>query len=224
MKPGLRESLRAGVQLALAGLAAALLLAGTWTLTQDRIASSERQAHLQALQIVLPAARYDNDPIADGIHVQAPAWLGQASARVHRGRLAGRPSALVLEATAPDGYSGPIRLLVSVDPQGRVLGVRITAHQETPGLGDDIDADRSDWILGFQDRSLGQPPRERWRVQRDGGDFPQFAGATLTPRAVVAAVRRTLDFVAAHGDALRDADAGATLSFADAPSDPPPVR
>lgn len=224
MKASLRESLRAGVQLALAGLAAAVLLAGTWTLTRERIADSERQARLQALQIVLPAVRYDNDPIADGVTVHAAGWLGQAASQVHRARLDGKASALVFEATAPDGYSGPIQLLVAVDHDGRVLGVRITAHQETPGLGDDIEAGRSDWIHGFRGRALGDPPRERWRVQRDGGHFPQFAGATLTPRAVIAAVRRTLDFAAAHGDTIRAADAGATLSFTDAPTDPPPVR
>lgn len=224
MKTGLRESLRAGVQLALAGLAASVLLAGTWVLTRDRIADSERKARLQALEIVLPADRYDNDPIADSVAVQAPAWLGQPTATVYRARLAGEASALVLEATAPDGYSGPIRLLVALDPAGAVLGVRITAHQETPGLGDDIEAGRSDWILGFQGRSLADPARERWRVQRDGGHFPQFAGATLTPRAVVTAVRRALDFAAAHGDAVRAAEAGATLSFDDAPIDPPPAR
>ena len=224
MSPGLRESLRAGVQLALAGLAAAVLLAGTWVLTRDRIADSERKARLQALEIVLPAERYDNDPIADSVTVQAPAWLGQPAATVYRARRAGAASALVLEATAPDGYSGPIRLLVALDPAGTVLGVRITAHQETPGLGDDIEAGRSDWILGFQGRSLADPARERWRVQRDGGHFPQFAGATLTPRAVVTAVRRVLDFAAAHGDAVRAAEAGATLSFDDAPIDPPPAR
>jgi len=224
MKASLRESLRAGVQLALAGLAAAALLAGTWALTRDHIADSERQAKLQALQIVLPAERYDNDPIADGVTVMAPGWLGQASSQVYRARLGGEPSALVFEATAPDGYAGPIRLLVAVDQDGRVLGVRITAHQETPGLGDDIEAGRSNWIHGFRGRSLGEPPRERWRVQRDGGDFPQFAGATLTPRAVVAAVRRSLDFAAAHGEAIRGADAGATLSFTDAPTELPPAR
>lgn len=224
MKPGLRESLRAGAQLALAGLAAAVLLAGTWVLTRDRIAESERQAQLQALEIVLPAPRYDNDPIADGVRVLAPAWLGQPEARVFRARLGGEPSALVFESTAPDGYAGPIRLLVAVDLSGTVLGVRVTGHQETPGLGDDIEAARSDWIRGFGGRSLADPVRRRWRVQRDGGYFPQFAGATLTPRAVVAAVRRTLDFEAAHGDALRAAEAGATLSFDDAPTDPPPAR
>lgn len=217
MKEGLRESLRAGAQLALAGLVAAVLLAGTWALTHERIAAAERQAKLQALEIVLPADRYDNDPLANAVRVRAPAWLGGEMATVSRARLAGAPSALVVEAVAPDGYAGPIRLLVAVAADGRVLGVRVTAHQETPGLGDDIEAGRSDWITRFTGRALGDPPLPGWRVQRDGGEFPQFAGATLTPRAVVAAVRRTLQFVARHGDAVRAAEPGATLSFDDAP-------
>lgn len=217
MNEGLRESLRAGAQLALAGLAAAALLAGTWALTRERIADAEQRAKLQALEIVLPANRYDNDPIAEAVQVRAPAWLGSESATVSRARLAGQPSALVLDVVAPDGYAGPIRLLVAVAADGNVLGVRVTAHQETPGLGDDIEAGRSKWITRFTGRALGDPPISRWQVQRDGGDFPQFAGATLTPRAVVAAVRRTLQFVARHGEAVRAAEPGATLSFDDAP-------
>lgn len=224
MSEGLRESLRAGAQLALAGLAAALLLAGTWALTHARIAESEQRARREALQIVLPATLHDNDPIAEAVQVQAPAWLGQPSSPVYRARRGGEPVALVFEATALDGYAGPIRLLLAVDQAGRVLGVRVTAHTETPGLGDDIEAGRSDWITRFSGRALGDPAPSRWRVARDGGDFPQFAGATLTPRAVVAAVRRALQFVATHGEAVRAAEAGATLSFDDAPADPPPAR
>lgn len=221
MKEGLRESLRAGAQLALAGALAALLLAGAWALTRERIADSERQAVRDALTLVLPAALHDNDPSADALRVQAPAWLGQGESTVYRARRDGAPAALVLEATAPDGYAGPIRLLVGVDATGRVLGVRITRHQETPGLGDDIEARRSDWIHRFEGRALGDPPLPRWRVERDGGAFPPFAGATVTPRAVVAAVRRSLQFVQAHEAALWAPPAGATLSFDDAPADPP---
>lgn len=219
-----REALRAAAQLALAGLAAAVLLAGTWALTRERIAESEHRAQREALQIVLPAALHDNDPIADAVSVRAPGWLGQPESTVRRARRGDAPVALVLDATAPDGYGGPIRLLIAIDQGGRVLGVRVTAHGETPGLGDDIEAGRSDWITRFTGRALGDPEPARWRVQREGGEFAQFAGATLTPRAVVAAVRRALQFVAEHGDAVRGAEAGATLSFDDAPADPPPAR
>jgi len=222
MKAGARESLRAAVQLALAGLLAASLLAGTWVLTRGRIADAERQAERDALAIVLPPDRHYNDPVADAVTVHAPAWLGLEAATIRRARLGAAPAALVLDAEAPDGYGGPIRLLVAVGTDGRVIGVRVTAHRETPGLGDDIEAARSDWIDGFAGRALGDPPAARWRVRRDGGDFPQFAGATVTPRAVVVAVRRALDFVAKHGDEAWAAPAGATLRFDDAPADPPP--
>ncbi len=212
---------RAAAQLALAALLAGGLLAGTWVLTRDRIADSQRLAQRQALALVLPAAAFDNDPEADRIQVHAEAWLGVAIADVRRARLAGADTALVLEAVAPDGYAGAIALLVAVDRDGRVLGVRVTRHQETPGLGDDIEPARSGWIDRFRGRSLGDPPPSRWRVRRDGGDFDQFAGATVTPRAVVAAVARALAFVRRHGDALRAAAPGAILRFDDAP-DPLP--
>ncbi|MDW8479867.1 MAG: RnfABCDGE type electron transport complex subunit G [Xanthomonadales bacterium] len=115
---------------------------------------------------------------------------------------AGRPSALALETVAPDGYSGPIALLVGVDREGRVLGVRVTAHRETPGLGDGIESRRGDWILQFAGRSLGEPAPERWRVRREGGDFDALVGATVTSRAVIGAVERALRLVGEHGEAL----------------------
>jgi electron transport complex protein RnfG len=214
---------RAAAQLALAALFAAALLAGTWLLTRDRIDAADREARRDALALVLPAAVHDNDPDADAVQVRAPAWLGHEVATVRRARRDGAATALVLDARAPDGYAGAIDLLVAVDGAGRVLGVRVTAHQETPGLGDDIEASRSDWIDGFRGRSLGDPAAGRWRVRRDGGDFDQFAGATVTPRAVVAAVARALAFVARHGDALRAAPAGATLRFDGAPDPLPPA-
>ena len=222
MRP-LPPPLLAALRLGAAGLLAALLLAGVHALTREPIAQAERRVALEALGLVLPADRYDNDLLADTVQVQAPAWLGQAVSEVRRARRAGLPSALVLEATAPDGYAGPITLLVAVAADGRVLGVRVTAHRETPGLGDRIESRRGDWIHGFRGRALGDPAAARWAVRRDGGDFDQFAGATVTPRAVVAAVRRTLEFVRRHGDALAAAPAGATLRFDDAPepSTPP---
>lgn len=209
---------RAALLLAACALLAAALLAGTHALTKDRIAEENRRAQLAALAIVLPASLHDNDPLADEIAVRAPLWLGtQTPLRAWRARRAGTPSALVLEAVAPDGYAGPIRLLVGVDAQGRVLGVRITEHRETPGLGDWIEARKSDWIEAFTGRSLADPEPGRWKVKRDGGEFDQFAGATVTPRAVVQAVRRVLDYVARHGAQLYAAPAGTTLDHSDAP-------
>lgn len=214
-----REPLRAAAQLGLAGLLAASVLAGTWWFTREDIVAAEHRAQMQALEIVLPPDRYDNDLINDVVQARAIAWLGLESATVHRARLAGEPSALVIEAVAPDGYAGPIRLLIAVGSDGRVLGVRVTGHQETPGLGDDIEVERSDWITRFAGRALGDPPAEGWAVRKDGGQFDQFAGATITPRAVVRAVKRALEFVARHGDEIRAAPSGATLRFDTAPED-----
>ena len=94
------------------------------------------------------------------------------------------------------GYGGDIRLLLGVDADGRLLGVRVLSHAETPGLGDKIETAKSGWALGFDGLSLGNPPVDRWKVKKDGGRFDQFSGATITPRAVVAAVRRGLEFFA----------------------------
>lgn len=209
--------LTAALRLGLAALLAAALLAGVHALTRGPIADAQRRSALEALGVVLPADRYDNDPLADTVTIAAPAWLGREATVLQRARLRGEPSALVLPVTAPDGYGGPIDLLVAVDADGRVLGVRVTAHRETPGLGDDIEARRSDWIGRFTGRALGDPPEDRWGVRRDGGDFDQFAGATVTPRAVVEAVQRALGFVRVHGDAAWAAPAGTQLRFDDAP-------
>ena len=111
-------------------------------------------------------------------------------------------TAATSEAVAPDGYSGPIRLLVGVNADGTVAGVRVLSHRETPGLGDPIDAARSDWIHGFEGRALDDPPAAAWTVRKDGGAFDEFTGATITPRAVVHAVRRVLEYAQANREAL----------------------
>jgi electron transport complex protein RnfG len=109
---------------------------------------------------------------------------------------------MVFEMTVPDGYSGPIRLLVGVDGNGVLLGTRVIAHKETPGLGDKIEKEKSDWILGFKGKSLTDPKLDRWKVKKDGGDFDQFTGATVTPRAVVNGIRRVLLYFDQQKDAL----------------------
>lgn len=179
-----------------ATLAAALLLVtGVFLLTRDRIAQQHRQAELMSLAQVLPPALYDNDPIEDHIRVLATEVLGgDAPRKVYRGRVAGNPSALAIQVTAEDGYNGDIDLLVGIRYDGTLIGVRILQHRETPGLGDAIHQDKSDWIEMFSGRSLGDPPADRWKVRRDGGAFDQLTGATISPRAVTGAVRRTLEY------------------------------
>ncbi len=219
-------SVKAALALGGIALAAVALLALTERAARDRISQARAAAEQRALEIVLPSGRYDNDPLADRIEVEAPRWLGgDRPLPVWRARLAGQPAALVFEAEATDGYAGTIRLRIGVEADGRISGVRVTDHRETPGLGDAIEAERSDWIRGFDGRALGEPATQDWRVRRDGGAFDQFAGATITPRAVVGAVRRALQYAASHGDALYAAPVGTRLAHVDGPpiDSPPPV-
>jgi electron transport complex protein RnfG len=109
---------------------------------------------------------------------------------------------VVLEAAAADGYSGEIKLLVGILADGRLGGVRVIAHKETPGLGDYIDIARSEWIRQFDGKALDDPPADGWKVRKDGGRFDYMAGATITPRAIVRAVRRVLEYHADHRAAL----------------------
>lgn len=198
----LQQIMRSGSVLGLFAVVAAGVLSGTYALTEDRIRASEQRRLLRQLQEVLPAGGYDNDVANDTIELRAAELRTSAPVTVYRARRDGAPLAAVLTVTAPDGYSGPIELLVGVAADGSLTGVRVTAHKETPGLGDKIDVSRTEWVLGFTGRALGAPPPAQWAVRKDGGDFDQFAGATITPRAVVKAVRRTLEYFEQHRDTL----------------------
>jgi len=188
------------------------LVAITHELTGERIAANERAAMLDKVGAIIPAGRMDNDPITDRIEVSNPDLLGSAATSVYRVRSGGEPVAVILDPMVPDGYAGPIKLLVSVLGDGTLGGVRVLAHHETPGLGDLIEEAKSDWILGFSGKSLGNPPVEKWKVKRDGGAFDQFTGATITPRAIVKAVKGALQYVRDQGDILYRQPAVATAS------------
>lgn len=179
--------------------------------TEPRIVANQRVALLRALESLVPADSYDNDLLADAVTVSDPALGTGRPVAVHRARQRGEPVAAVLSSVAPDGYNGAIELLVAIRADGHLAGVRVLNHRETPGLGDPIDLDKSPWILGFDGRSLDDLPEGRWKVKRDGGDFDQFTGATVTPRAVVKAVHQALVFFRAHGESLFQAPAGAAL-------------
>jgi electron transport complex protein RnfG len=179
------------------------LVAVTYTGTQDIIAEAQRAALETSLNQLVPADRYDNRVVEDRIEVVAPEWLGtDRPVTVYRARKNGQPVALFATPTAPDGYSGPIQLLVGVYADGTVAGVRVLAHKETPGLGDGIDEKRSPWILAFAGKSLDNPRPDGWKVKKDGGAFDQFTGATITPRAVVKATRKFLEYVQTHREQL----------------------
>lgn len=198
-----RTILFTAILLSLFTVIGATLVAYTFENTKARIAANERAALLRNLHVLVPPDSHTNDLFRDVIEVQDPTLLGsRAPVQVYRARRNGEPVALVLTPEAPDGYSGAIRLLVGIDPEGTLIGVRVISHRETPGLGDAIEAERSDWILNFDGRSLGNPPAAQWRVRRDGGVFDQFTGATVTPRAVVNAVRKSLIYFEQHRDRL----------------------
>jgi electron transport complex protein RnfG len=185
--------------LAIILLVAAVLVGGTWHYTRERIADNEARRTLTEISTVLPARLYDNEPHKDMVLLDTSA--GQPLP-VYRARLNGSPVAAVLTVIAPDGYIGPIRMLVGIATDGRVLGVRVTAHKETPGIGAAIAAEPVTWLGGFTGRSLTDPPEPRWTVRADGGDFDAIAGATVSSRATVGGVRQALQYFTTHRDAI----------------------
>jgi electron transport complex protein RnfG len=179
------------------------LVALTYEGTMERIAENERQALLRSLHQLVSPDEHDNDIYADVLTVQDKALLGSKNGvSIYRARMGGQPVAAVINSIAPDGYNGTIKLLVGIYYDGTLAGVRIINHRETPGLGDGIEAERSDWVLGFNGRSLLNPQEAGWKVKKDGGDFDQFTGATITPRAVVKAVYNTLHYYQQHREAI----------------------
>lgn len=188
-----RHSARLAMVLAAFALAGTTLLALTYSATKDNIAASEKKAKLALIAQILPPALYDNDIIRDAAELQAVPELGTAEPAVaYRALKDGQPAALVLEAIAPDGYAGKIKLLIAIRADGEVSGVRVVAHKETPGLGDYIEIAKNHWIKGFDGASLDKIPSRDWKVKKDGGQFDYMTGATITPRAVVKAVHKAL--------------------------------
>ncbi|MBT8061125.1 MAG: electron transport complex subunit RsxG [Gammaproteobacteria bacterium] len=186
-----------------AALVAGLLVSFSDNLSRDRIAENERRFLLRSLTEVVTPDLYDNDLPNSRFQVEDAALLGvEGPTDVYVGTRAGEPAVFIFFVNAPDGYNGGIRLLVGITGNGTVTGVRVISHRETPGLGDAIEIKRSNWIMGFSGRSLANPAPEGWRVRVDGGQFDQLTGATITPRAVVKAIRNTLTFFAENRDRL----------------------
>ena len=177
-------------------------------LTRDRIAEQEQRATVQQLGEIVRTDRYDNALHEDRLLLRDPtAFPGDQTVTAYRARRGGEPVAIIFRLAAPDGYNGSIRLLVGIDYDGRISGVRVTSHKETPGLGDGIELARSPWVLAFAGRSLSDPEPERWTVAKNGGEFDQFTGATITPRAVITAVRRALVYFEENRNTLFDTPA-----------------
>ena len=189
----LKAILRAGAALGLFALVGVVLLVAVQWLTKDKIAENARQMKLQRLHEIVLAADYDNDLLA-GAKTLPLAIEGLADTAIkYTATKAGQLIADVYEITSLQGYSGPISLVIGINADNTLRGVRVISHKETPGLGDKIETNKADWILQFAGKSLTNPDASQWKVRKDGGDFDQFTGATITPRAVVNAVRETLE-------------------------------
>ncbi len=198
-----RYIIASGLILALFAILGTALVGITYDTTAEKIAQNERQALLRKLQQILPSEQYDNNLLQSTVEIPADDRLGhEQPSTVYIATQQDQITAMIFPVIAPRGYSGEIRMLVGINIDGRIAGVRVVSHKETPGLGDAIDADRNDWILGFNNKSLGNPQASQWKVKRDGGAFDQFTGATITPRAVVQAVHLCLVYFERHKDEL----------------------
>jgi electron transport complex protein RnfG len=198
-----RRILTTATLLMLFAATGAALVGLTYDNTADIIRHNQQLTLLRKLNTLVPPEKYDNDLLHDTLEVPGDDLLGtKTNSIVYRARKNDLPVAVVLAPTAPGGYNGSINLLVGVYADGTLAGVRVVEHHETPGLGDAVEADRSDWITKFTGKSLSDPADKRWKVKRDGGNFDQFTGATITPRAVVKAVHDALLYFDKHRKTL----------------------
>ncbi|WP_028456059.1 electron transport complex subunit RsxG [Chitinilyticum litopenaei] len=205
MKTMLKNSTRGALTLLVFAVVFTALMAGTYAVTRDIVQRNELAAKTAQLAQVLPAGSYDNELLAAAQTLAAADCQRlnvEAGCQLYLAQKQGRAVAAVVETVAPDGYSGKIRLLVGVNRDGVVQGVRVIAHKETPGLGDYIDAAKSAWSEQFSGKSLSDPLDAGWKVKKDGGQFDYLAGATISPRAVVKAVHNVLGFVNAQHASL----------------------
>lgn len=192
-----------GILLGIFAIVTTAVIASTYLGTRERIRDNIRHAEASALLEIIPEERHDNDMLETARVIDDAEYLGLREAKhYYVATRDGRPTAVILPATARDGYTGDIDLIVGINRDGSVAGVRVLSHRETPGLGDQIDYKKSHWVDGFIGRSLGDPVEARWTVKKDGGVFDQFTGATITPRAVSRAVYRALKYFEANRQRL----------------------
>lgn len=204
MTPAILKHAR-NTALTLMGFAAlfTILLSVVYTQTLAPIAESEAQARMALFQQIVPPHLFDNALLNDTQALPVDPLLGNSQPiMANIARIQGVATAVIFEVTAHDGYSGDIKLLLAVEADGRLAGVRVLSHKETPGLGDYIDIAKDRWITLFDGLSLQAVPTLQWKVKKDGGQFDYRAGATITPRAVVGAVAKALAYVQQHHDSL----------------------
>lgn len=203
MKRLARASLQSAANLVFFAVIGTAILASTFFLTHDEIVKSEKAEKLKLITQIVPLALFDNDIMQDTLSIPADPLLGTEDVTTaYRARLNDAPSAVVLEVVAPDGYSGKIALVLAVRANGELVGVRVVSHKETPGLGDYIELPKNPWIKGFDGKSREAYKDAEWKVKKDGGKFDYMAGATITPRAVVKAVNKALQYFETNRDKL----------------------
>ena len=194
---------KAGLSLAFFAFLSVLLVAVTNSLTKDKIIENQAMMLLAALNEVVPANRYDNDLANSKIILTSKETGFAKDTPVFLATLNGAPSTVIFEVTTLKGYGGAITLLIGINATDQTLsGVRIIEHKETPGLGDKIETSKSNWVLAFNGKSLNNPSIKGWQVKKDGGDIDQFTGATITPRAIVNAIKSTLIYAQSNMNAL----------------------
>lgn len=190
---------RNSVLLGFFALATTAIIAGTHLATKSTIKDNIRKAEERALLEIIPADRHNNSMLDDTYTVSNSEQLGlREEKNIYIARQDQKPVAVIIPATARDGYTGDIDIIVGINIDGTVAGVRVLSHRETPGLGDRIETKKSDWVFGFEGKSLTRPETALWTVKKDKGVFDQFTGATITPRAIVKTVHRTLQYFEEH--------------------------
>ena len=171
------------------------MLAYVFNVTRAPIEASEKEARLALFKEILPQNTYNNDLLKDSVEITPNEQLGnRQTTTVNIAKLNGKTAGVILESIAHDGYAGDIKLLIAIRADGSVSGVRVLTHKETPGLGDYIDIAHGNWIKLFDNESVKRTSELQWHVKKDGGKFDYMVGATITPRAVVKAVFKALQF------------------------------
>lgn len=182
-------------------LVCVLVLSLSYNITRDPIAGNIIEKKLAAIEPVIPLP-YNNKISEDFITVNAPDYFNQQPVTVFRIRNNGKPTGVVIMPVNARGYNGEITLAIGIHYDGRIADTSIVTHNETKGIGDSVDQDKSDWLLIFRNRSLKNTPREAWNISQNGGVYDQISGATITSRGVINAVRKTLEFYIANRDKL----------------------
>lgn len=199
----LKHTSKTAITLVVFAIVFTSLMTFVYQVTKTPIEKSEAAARMSLFAQIIPDALHNNDVLKDVVQIAPNDLLGNSKPTIANiAKIDGKPTAVILEAVAHDGYSGDIKLLIAINADGTISGVRVLTHKETPGLGDYIDIAKGKWIKLFDRESLNTTPESDWKVKKDGGKFDYIVGATITPRAVVKAVAKALTYFNLHQQTL----------------------